>query len=278
MALKQATIKRIASLLKVDEKALADAIKSDKEEDVTISDDLEVLDKTTLDTRDKNKYKEGKKAGEEMVAKKLKKDHAIEAETDDPGEVVKLVTEKVKKEAAGSPDARVTELEGTIDTMKKKYKAINEENERLKEQAATLVVDTKLLSHFPANAFKALSREEMLQLVKQDIKVVTEDGKEVVYKKGTKQLADKTLDPVPVADVINGYFTERNWLEAATPAGPSGRGGGNSNPADVKNQKFTKYSDAQKHVTDQGVNLNGEKGNAMLQAIIKENPDMDMKA
>lgn len=276
--LKQATIDRIASLIKVDAAALKTAITAEAETDVTIADDIEVLDKATLATRDKNKYGEGKKAGEEMVIKNIKKEAGVDVADDDPKKVLDAIADKIKKDAGANPDARVQELEGTLTTAKNQVKKLTTELETIKSEKETLVTDTKLLSHFPANTISALTREEILSLLKTKVKIETRDGKEVVIKDGQPVLNPASLEPLPVSEAIGSYFKERSWVQdEAGAAGAAGRGTGNSAPGGAA-KKFTKLSDVQKHLEAEGLNLQGEKAMAFTQAAMKDNPDMDMQS
>lgn len=280
MALKKTVIAKLAALAKVDEKVLTDAIAATDEQDVTISEDLQVLTKTEVETRDRNKYNEGKTAGTEMVIKDIKTKHNLQVETNDADKVVEAISKKAVEDAKIAPDEQVKEQKKLVDQWKQKATDAEKKAADAESKITGLSVDNKLRGLFPKDRSDILTDDEYLVSVKNKFRLETKEGREVMVDVATGEVVrDKVkLEPVLPAEAITGYFTERKgWLiDPKAGGGQGGRGGGNSNPGGIP--KFTKLSEVQAHVESQGKSPMGTEGQAIIKAAIKENPDIDMNA
>lgn len=277
MPLKKTTIAKLAALAKVKPEDIEAAIAHADEQEIPIDDTIQGFNKTELDARDRNTYNTAKKTGEEMLIKAIKQKHGIEIPGEDADKVIEAIQKKTKAEIDQNPDARISEMERTLTTAKNSLKLANDKVASLETEKATIQLDTKLLALFPADRVETMTTDEYLALIKSKIKIETRDGKEVVIKDGQPVLDAKSLEPVPVKDAVEGYFVERNWKKAAAPPPPTppgGRGGGNSNPGGMS--KFSKLSEVRKDIEDKGINPLGEKAQSLIQAAIKDNPDIDM--
>lgn len=280
--LSKATINKLVSILKLDSATFEAALTDEKEVDITIDDKLQILDEASLASRDRNKYNEGKTAGQEMLIKEIKRKHAIEVDGDDPDKVVEAIVSKTKKEVGGNPDARVADLEGKINQWKQKYSDLEGSYTRAQQEKAEAALDRELLSSFPKSRDSKFTDDEYLTLVKKSLKIEDKDGKRIIYKDGKPLQSDKDFEPIPLKDAIEGYFGERKWTEAEGGAGGAGggrgpgAGGGNSNPGGGK-PKFSKLSEVNAHLAGEGIDPKGEKGSAFIQAVIKENPTLDFQ-
>jgi hypothetical protein len=280
MALKKTVIARLAVLAKVDAAALETAIAAADEQDVVIADDLQVLTKAESDTRDRNKYNEGKTAGTEMVLKEIKTKHAIEVDGTDADKIVEAIGKKAVDAAKISPDEQVKEAKKTADQWKAKATAAELKTAELEAKTTQMAADNKIRALFPKDRSDILTDDELLDSVKRRYEIRVQDGREVVFDRTTNEIVkDKTkLEPVAPGDVVKGYFTERKWLAEPTGGGgQGGRGGGNSNPGG-KGGKFAKMSEVRAHVESQGKNPLGQEGKDMILAAIKDNPDIDMNS
>lgn len=282
--LKQETLNKIANLLKLDSKKLSEAIADKNEIDLTIDDKLQVYDDAALATRDRNKYNEGKKAGEEMLVKEIKRKHSVEVDGDDPDKVVEAIIGKVKKEAGGSASDKEKDLETKIEQWKQKHKEALEELTQVQKKAAEASLDKELLASFPKNRDSKLSDEEYLFLVKKTLEIEEKDGKRIVKKEGKVLENDKTLEPISLREAIEGHFNERKWVteEGSGGAGAGGQqragaGGGNSKPG-AGGGKFSKMSEVNAYLSENGIDAKGEKGAAFIAAAVKENPQIDFSS
>lgn len=281
MALKKTVIAKLAALAKVDAAALETAIAATDEQDVVIADDLQVFTKVEADTRDRNKYNEGKTAGTEMVLKEIKTKHAIEVDGVDADKIVEAIGKKAVDAAKIAPDEQVKEAKKTADLWKAKATAAEQKAADLETKTTQLAGDNKIRGLFPKDRTDMLTDDELLDSVKRRYEIKDHEGREVVFDRTTNEIVKDTkkLEPVAPGEVIKGYFTERKWLtEAAAGGGPTGgRGGGNSAPGG-KPGKFAKLSEVRAHVQAQGHDPLGTAGKDIMLAAIKENPGMDMNS
>jgi hypothetical protein len=276
--LKEATITQLATLVKVDPAVLKAALVATDEQDVAIPADLQVLTKTEFETRDRNKYNEGKTAATEILLKEIKTKNKIELDSNDPDRIVEAIGKKAVEEAKIAPDKQVEEAKKERDQWKAKATTAEQAQEELKKQTTQLSLDNRFRALFPKDRSDILNDDEYLNSAKGRYSIETRDGKEVVVDRTTNDIVkDKVkLEPVAPADVIKGYFTERKWITEEQ-KGAGGRGGKDSIPGGGAG-KFAKLSEARAWVEGQGKNIQGAAGQTMLQAAIKENPDMDLSA
>jgi hypothetical protein len=274
--LKEAAITKISTLLKVDPAKLKAALADEKEADIDIPEDLNVLTKAEMDARDKNKYETGKKAGEEMIVDNLAKKYEVEAPGKDPEKFVENLTKKIKKETDTNPDARLLEKDKELEKAKKLLKEANDKADEFKNKMDLFQSDTKLLGMLPNNRLETMTNDEYLALTKSAIKIETRDGKEVAIRNGEVVTDSKTMNPIAPAKVIETYYAERKWIkEPEKPNG--GRGGGNSTPGGMTG-KISKLSELHKQLEEEKISLNGDEAQRRVMAAIKENPDIDMNS
>lgn len=274
MPIKKDTLAKIAANLKIELPKLEAAIAATDEQDIELP-ELHIFTKPELDTRDKNQYDTGRKAGTEMSVKDIKKKHGLTFTGEDPDALVVALETKIKAELDKNPDARVAAAVADLDTAKKALNKSETRAQQLESQMLGIQSDNKLLALLPNDRVETMSNEEYLTLLRPRIKFEMKDGKEIVVKDGQPVL-NNVLEPIAAAEAIKGIFTERQWIKAEGGAGPKGRGMGNSNPSAAP--KFTKISQVMEHVAGQGINAMGEKGQDMIQSIVKENPGIDLKS
>lgn len=279
MALKEAAIAKLAGLAKIDPAVLKEAITATEEKDVTIPEDLQVMTKTEADTRDRNKYNEGKTAGTEMVIKDIKKKHGLTVEGEDPDKVVEAIKTAAVTEAKIAPDKQVEEARKERDQFKQKALQAEQQTETVKKEKDLLALDNRYRSLLPKDRADLLNDDEYLMSTKTRYAIETRENREVVIDRTTNEVVKdgKTLEPKKPEDVFSGYFTERKWIKVEEKPGGGGRGVGSPAPGGGAG-KFAKMSEAKAWVEGQGKNINGQEGQAMLQAAIKDNPDMDLRS
>jgi len=266
--LKKETIDKIAGLLKIDSKALTEAITATEEKDITLT-DLQVFTTDELTTRDTAQKAEGKREGEsagkdagrEIAVKEIKKAFGIEIEGKDIPKVVEAVKTQLAKGDEG--------LKQQVELLQGKLGEKDAEVARLASVAESVKLDTQLMGLFPKNRAETISDSEYLTLLKSSLSIETVDGKQVV-KKGGEILRDtKTTNPLPLADAVAGYFTERKWL--APDGTPGGRGGKDTPPGG----KAAKMSEAVKAWEDAGKNPASAEFQAHINVLAKENANFD---
>lgn len=276
--LKETTITLLATLAKIDPVAFKAAIVATDEQDVAIPADLQVLTKTEFETRDRNKYNEGKTAATEILLKEIKAKNNIELDSNDPERIMDAIRKKAIEDAKIAPDKQVDEAKKERDQWKAKAATAEQAAEELKKQTTQLAADNRYRALLPKDRSDILNDDEYLNSAKSRYSIEIRDGKEVVIDRTKNEVVKdtKNLEPVAPADVFKGYFAERKWI-VEEQKGPGGRGGKDSIPGGGAG-KFAKLSEARAWVEGQGKNIQGAAGQTMLQAAIKENPDMDLNA
>lgn len=276
--LKKAILEQIAGLLKMDPVKFVEAASATEEKDVEVTKDLVVLTAPEAVTRDRNKYTEGKTAGEEKLVKDLKKKKGIEVDSDDLEKVVEAIEKKATETANANPDERLKEKDKEVERYKSAATKATEKAAKLETEKADVALDSKLLRHFPKERNSTVTDEEYLTLIKSRVKFTEKDGKEVVSIDGKVMEKADTFEPIPLGEALKGYFTERKWTEAPAEAGGAGgsgggRGGGNSKQSSVP--KFSKLSEVQKYAEDNGISFQGAEGVALMKKAYADNPALD---
>lgn len=278
--LKKTTLEQIAGLLKMDPVKFVEAATATEEKDIEVTKDLNVFTKTDLDTRDRSQYTKGKDAGEEKLVKDLKKKKGIDVDSDDLEKVVEAIEKKATETANANPDERLKEKDKEVEKYKTAATKASEKVTKLEAEKADATLDSKLLRHFPKERNSVFTDEEYLDLIKKRVKLTEKDGKEVVSIDGKTMEKPDTFEPIPLGEAMKGYFTERKWVEEPAGGGGSGgsgggggRGGSNSNQGGVP--KFAKMSDVSKYATDNGINLQGSEGVALVKKAFADNPQLD---
>lgn len=277
MALKKETLNRLAALAKVKPEDLEKALKDEKEVDLEITEGLQVFTTEELDQRDKNQKDEGIKVGKEIGIKDVRKAAGFEdGGPKDPAKLVQAIAEKSIKDANIKPDEKVTQLTEQVTLLQKTLGEKDAEVAKANGIAAGVALDRKILTAFPKNRASTLTDDEYLTLIKSSHNFKEQDGAIITEKEGKPLRDPKTQNPLSITDAMTGLFNERKgWLSAGEEKPAEGRGGKDSMPAGG----FTKKSEVIKHYEDQGVSMNGQEGQQVVNKLAelkKANPDFDM--
>ncbi|HEY1044957.1 MAG TPA: hypothetical protein VGF79_00865 [Bacteroidia bacterium] len=273
--LKKDQITAIAKALKIKESDLENAIKDEKEVELTLP-EVSVFTTDELATRDKNQktqgYKEGKESGIEMLIKEQKEKLGLDFEGKDADKFVEALKSKTLADANLKPDKKVEELNKSLETLRENLKAAQAEKTEIETKLKTQSLNQTILSSFPSNRIGSLKDEESLMLLQREFTFVEEDGK-LVAKKGNETVKDKTTQaPLEVKDVIHSYFQERKWITEED-SGKQGRGGSSE-----KKTTYLKLSELEKSFQDAGKSVNGEEFSQAVSEAVKANPTFDLNA
>jgi hypothetical protein len=272
--LKTETKKKIATYLKIKEADLETAIKDEKEVDLAIPDDLEVLTKEELETRDNNQKKEGEKAGREIGIKEVKKAAGLpeDAPAKDPAKVAQAIADKATKDAKVAPDEKVTQLTEQNNLLQQKLAEKDKEIGEVKKVADTVSLDRKILAAFPKTRADVLSDDDYVDVLKKHYTFKEQDGKIIVEKDGKPLRDGKTTNPLELAEAISTIFAERKgWLTAEEET-PGGRGAGDGKKA----VKFSKLSEIKESFKAAGKSQLGEEFAQTVAKAAKDNPEFVM--
>lgn len=219
--LKQETINKIASLLKLKPEDLATALKDEKEVDVAIDDTLTVATDKELAGLKKKSYDEGKVAGEEMSVDSVKKDLGLTFEGKTVTLLAKAVAKKTLDDAKIEPEKKVQELQEKLTNLQANYSDLEKQVAAKDGEVIKVKTNAEVSKHI---ANTSVSPEKVIALMEMDgYSFNLVDGKYIPYKDG-KELQDKLSNPFPLKDVVEKYISENN-LTVQQQQQQGGRGG-----------------------------------------------------
>jgi hypothetical protein len=269
--------KQIAKLLKIDENAFLEAVKSEKEAEVKIPEGIQVFTSQELITRDDNQkklgYNEGKEAGLEIFVKEQKQKLGLDFEGKDPEKLISSLQTKVLADAKIEPNQKIKEkeeqiakLQGTVQDFENKYKASEKEKAEMRTMG-------KLAAAVPVGLpFEA--DEVIMSMRTRGYSFDVDDAGNITPKKNGEVLRDsKTQNPLDHKAVINEYVTnERKWVVAEGEGAKVGRGEkSDRRTAGVVN----KMSDAKAQWEAQGKSVNSADFQAFVANAAKDNKDFN---
>lgn len=278
--LKQDQIKMIAGLLKLDAAALANAIKDEKEIDVTLPKEGQLLTASDLESRDKNikstGYNEGVSAGQEMLIKNLKQTHGLTFDGKDPEMFVNEFKTKILADAKLQPGEALKEKDLVIKNLQTNVATLTAEKQQIETKHKEYQLNGSLIREVPQLGV-ALEPDEVISSMKRKGYAFEADQNGVLLTKLNGQIVRDatTQNPIAVKDVIGGYVKERKWDKPEAEQ-PRGRGAGNSAPVNTGN--IRSLSAAQKAWEAEGKNANSADFAAQVQKLAKENTDFDMNS
>lgn len=228
----EVSLKKIAQLTGVDEKALKDAITSDEVQELEIG-DMEVFTPDGFEDFKVNFAKEQKSAGAEIAVKELKR----ELELDFTGKSVKGLYEaaiaKGKAEAGVEPNKRITELEKATEQYIKDLETKESELNTLKGNYERGGVRQTLIGSVTSTTKIPVADIVALYELKNDWDK-DESGNLVAKKMGGEVLKDKYSKPISLTD---------HFAEFASTYVDAGSKKPVFDPAKVDELKFSKKSE-----------------------------------
>lgn len=269
--------KNIAKLLKIDESAFLEAVKSDKESDVKIP-ELQVFTGQELSARDQNQkklgYDEGKGAGLEMFVKEQKEKHGLDFEGKDPEKFVSAFQTKVLADAKAEPNQKIQEKDGIIANLQATVKDYEAKYNTAEQEKKGIVIKSKLTRAVPAGL--PIDGDEVLLSMQARGYAYEEDEKGViVFKKNGEIIRDpKTQDPISHEAVISNYVTnERKWV-------PTGEGDQDKQGRGFKSDRrtsgvVTSMKEAKAQWEGQGKSINTAEFQAYVQDAAKTNKEFN---
>ena len=277
--LKEEVQKQIASLLKMEEKTFLEALKSDKEVDITIPDGLQVFTAQELTARDTNQkklgYDDGKGAGLEMLIKEQKQKHNLDFEGKDPEKFLAALQTKILADAKIEPDEKLKEKDSIITKLQGSVKYYEDKSKASDQKLKELTTRGKLTAVVPSGL--PFDADEVIMSMQARGYSFDEDEKgAIIPKKNGEVIRDsKTQDPLDHKTVINDYVVnERKWTSAEDDDGKQGRGGkSDRRTAGV----ISSLSAAKQQWEAEGKSTNSADFTAHVRQLAKDNKDFDME-
>ena len=272
--LKAEQIKQIATLLKVDESKLAEAIKSEKEEAVELPSGLQTVTEEDL-TRIKNtEYNNGKEKGLEMKVKEVKEKLGLEFQGKTIEGLLEAANKKALADAQIEPDKKVKELQKDLDILRTANETLTKQVSEKDKAVNQAKIDREIFKHIPqfGESGPALTQEEFIQFMRLNGYVFKYEGNDLVAVKGEDIVKDNVAKPIPVKDVIANFAKEKKLISEEKVIG--GRGGNDGKSAAT----FLKYSELKAHYIAQGKSVNGEEFMNHVSKLKEANPEFDLNS
>jgi len=271
--LSETVIKQMAGLLKIDPAKLTEAIKSEKEEAIEISDKLQVLTEDDI-TRIKNEeYKNGKEAGVEMEVKKVKEELKLDFQGKSIKGLLEASNKKVSEDAKIEPNEKVKTLEADLSTLRTTISTLEKQVVEKDKAFSSASVEKSLYKAIPTLGENAPDVDVVVTLAKaKGYDFAIEEGQLVVTQDGQIK-KDNLAKPIPAKDFITSFAKENKLITDV--ADPAGRGGKDqkNNPA-----TFTKLSELKTHYEGQGKHTAGQEFMDHAAKLKAENKDFDFNA
>lgn len=267
--LNQTTLKKIASLLKIDLSDLQEAITAETETGIEIP-ELTVLTDEEL-TRIKNaEYANGKEKSIEMAVKDVKKALNLDFQGKTIEGLIEAAQKKAITDAGVEPDKKVKELEKDLQTLRQHNELLNTQLQEKDKAASQAQIEKEIFREIPSLGEGSIGVDKLLKVMKVDgIEAIMHEG-QLVAAKGGEVVKDKTAKPVLFKDFTMEYAKENKFISDSQK--PQGRGQGDGNHAPV----FTKFSEVAKHYEAQGKSTNGADFMNQVRELAKANPDFKL--
>jgi len=226
--------------------------------DITIPGEFVVRTTEEEESFSKNIKSAAAIAGLEVAIKEYRNETGLEFQGKNIEALVKAVQDKTLADAKIEPEEKLKKANTDIETLKTTIQTLQSEKQKVESEWGTykksITIDSKLSSLLPDNLL--LPKEDSLLILKNRMKFDTdENGNVLVLGPNGEPLQDKTtLNPLPVKDVLNTFFTENpQYITGST----GGRGGNDSEGSKGK----ISTNDFIEQKKKDGVEINGEAFN-----------------
>lgn len=276
--LKKDFILSMATALKMDKKAVEDAIADEKEVDLKLPEGVSVFTQAELTSREEQLKSTATRSAKEIVVKDLKEKAGLEYDGEGSKDPVRFISEYQKKvlaEANVKESDKVKELNTTIEGLRSNLTNLTNEKNNLIKTAKDAEIDNNILTWTIDKKPENLSNREWVTIIKLNNELVEENG-QILVKRDGKIVANTTdLKPIPAKDALVSYIDERKIgkVEAGNPPAPGRNGGDSKSPlSGITNMKQFKEA-----MTSKGISLNSAQAQTELANITKDNKDFDFK-
>ncbi len=262
--LNKATTDQIAGMLGLQAEDFAQALSSEKEEELTLKegrfltgDEVEEI----KDNHGKTRYDAGAEASREMLLKNMSKDVGFEENIKDPSKFITAFKEQILNEANIEPDKKISELESSLEKLRGVVQTKDEDYLKLQTEVEGRKVKFDVQSFIPdMPSGLGISKEEATSLffMNREIK----DGNVLKNGEIVKNGMEK---PISVENAVKDFVTEKGWN-----AVPTGRGGGSGSNGSTRST-MQDYKDTLK---ERGLREGSMEANALLSEIAKEHPEI----
>lgn len=237
----------------------------EKNEPFTLSNEaLIVRSKEEDETFKNNLRNEAKQTGVEVAIKEWRDKLGLDFQGKNMETFTEALKTKVLADAKIEPEEKLKKVLTDLETIKQSNQALLSEKEKLQNEFSgyknNFLIQSELSKVLPTNTI--LPQEDVLTILKSKFDFSVTDGKIEVKANGEVLKNPTTLEPIPVKDVLNKFFTENPTylkpVEGGAGAGDSGAGG--------TKQTLDKFIE---EMQGKGVALNSEQFNKEYEARSK---------
>lgn len=252
------------------------AIKDEKEIDFEVPEVI-AMTLAEIDARDATKTADGKKLGEKESRVALVKEVGTRLNITLKGERIADLVNEIQTEFNKTGDQKITTLQEQINLLTKDKESLTGQVADSSKAISRIKFENELIAHLPATRGKDLRDDERISLMNRDIVFEDLDGKMVAKRNGEIVKDGKTHAPLPVAEVVKSYSTERGWDKAAAGGGDGGRGGRNDGAGGGGGaaKKYSQVKDEWQKANPDG-NILSPEFTDHVNAIAKADPSFDM--
>ena len=231
------------------------------------------LDDISLDalkeSMKKTGYNDGKVAGVEIEAKRLKEQFGIEVEGKNLDKIFEAHGQKVLTDAKVEPNKKVEELQTSLNTLQQTYKtdlsAKNQEVNNLNSKLNQFSTNTRLMSDLPDNL--SISPKHFLTLASSEFNFENAEDGSLLVKKGEVVLKDKLEKPLSHKDVL-AQFAQDNGLIGKH----KGRGNNDEGYKGVgENSDFKTINDVYRHMEKNKIDPTSKAGATLIEQFEENN-------
>jgi hypothetical protein len=270
MAIKKESLQKLLVRLKIaeDDAKAKELIDAQEEKDIAVPDTLKIYTVDEFTTATANLKNEGIKIGKEIGIKELKEKAGLDFEGKDPEKFITEFKASVQKESNISVDDKVKDRDKTINELKAALKKEQDEKTDALKTKDQIVNDTNLLRKLPKDRDDRFEDDHWLNVVKSELQVSIEDGKEIVKDRQGNVIKDAQFNPVSYETAVSDLFKTKKWIKAQEQQKPKGPGFDDSTkvPGAINNMKEFKA-----YASSQGWDLKGQEAQAKLAEVTKGN-------
>jgi len=228
----------------VDKEIVSKGIEAGK---IELATDHVVYAKPDFDAYQKNiadaEYKKGKTAGEEMLIKGIREQHKLEFEGKSADKLVEALKIQAINEAKIEPDKRIQELEADKQKLLTNYQTVEKEfttfKDTIAQKEARQKKDSELIKAIAKHETTLDAETTAIVLKSKGVDVdFDEAGQLVALLNGQVAKSDKTLQPLPIDEIISLQLKQTNLLKPRTGGNGGGDEPGKGNASDY--DKFAK--------------------------------------
>ncbi len=222
---------------------------------------------TLKESMKKAGYNDGKVAGLEMEAKRLKEHFGIEIEGKDLNKIIEAHGQKVLTDAKIEPNKKIADLQGSLEALQSTYNtdmaAKDQEISSKTNQLNQFSINSRLMSELPDNL--SISPKHFLTIAQTEVSFEQADDGAIVVKRGDAVLKDKLEKPIPVKDFLNDFATDNSFLGKS-----KGRGQDNDYNGGGKSE-FKTMHDVYRHMEKNKIDPTSKAGSALIEQFDQEN-------